>query len=292
MNDVNYILNDESKNDKILIKELSVYIKNHKDNKLPINGEFVNNIIDIVLRNSEIDFETIVINDQLDNCSWTTNYMRFNYSIYRLFEMAESIKHFLCLHYGDMRFFRYIATIAIIVHESTHARQDYVRKNEKNKIYMSCEEFILNNYKTYKDNHDLVLIERYASLRGYTIAYEVLSYIYPLKYVQNIRSLIFYYLMYGYRVNNYEYIIPAGRDSKLYNDCEIISAIDSYNMLMEQIEYPPLEIDIYDDMNLYDRFYLGSDISVGEYHKLRNLYSSVIYNRQNEGKLKELINKL
>ena len=40
MEDINYLLNDESNNDKILIKELSIYIKNHRDNNIKINKKY------------------------------------------------------------------------------------------------------------------------------------------------------------------------------------------------------------------------------------------------------------
>ena len=40
MEDINYLLNDESNNDKILIKELSIYIKNHRDNNIKTNKKY------------------------------------------------------------------------------------------------------------------------------------------------------------------------------------------------------------------------------------------------------------
>ena len=61
MNEINIILNDESYDDKALVKELSIYIKNHRDKRLPIDGKFIKNITSIVLRNSEIICNEIIL---------------------------------------------------------------------------------------------------------------------------------------------------------------------------------------------------------------------------------------
>ena len=66
MEEINNILNDESHNDKQLIKELSIYIKNHRDKGLPINKKFFLNIINIILRNSEVDFNEINFNENTE----------------------------------------------------------------------------------------------------------------------------------------------------------------------------------------------------------------------------------
>ena len=51
MSEINKVLNDESKNDKELIKELSVYVKNHRDKNLSIDKKFFEDVIDITLKN-------------------------------------------------------------------------------------------------------------------------------------------------------------------------------------------------------------------------------------------------
>ena len=45
MDYINYVLNDESNNDKQLVKELSIYVRNHAKNRLPIDRTFVKNAI-------------------------------------------------------------------------------------------------------------------------------------------------------------------------------------------------------------------------------------------------------
>ena len=72
MNYINYVLNDESNNDKQLVKELSVYVRNHAKNRLPIDRTFVKNIIDIILKNSEIDYNMIDFSIYCDYAAWSS----------------------------------------------------------------------------------------------------------------------------------------------------------------------------------------------------------------------------
>ena len=65
--DANDILKDETENDQLLIKELSVCIKNHKNKKLPVNSKLVKDLVNIVLKNSELDYDYVIFTDQIND---------------------------------------------------------------------------------------------------------------------------------------------------------------------------------------------------------------------------------
>lgn len=279
MSEINKVLNDESKNDKELIKELSVYVKNHKNKKLPINKEFVKGIIDISLRNSEVDFKKIeFVNDMSIGASWLPESMGLEFNLTGALKYARLLKDYrFHSKVGDNDIFLYYSVIEFVIHELTHARQYYVNLIEKNEVYNSCEELIEKKYDVYRVNHDKVLIERYAHLRGHTLAYEVLSYIYSMEQIQEFRRIIYVYLLMGYKVNH---------------NGDTISALDKYNELMKENSLSIVNIDSNDDMTLYDRLYLGLPISTLEYHKLKLLYADIWHNDDKTQKVKTLINKL
>ena len=286
MDEINYILNDQSKNDKDLIKELSVCINNHKNKKLPINKKFVKDIIDITLRNSEINFNEIVFTDDCDYAMWTSD-KEFVFNIAGVLKNAEFVKD--STNIGDNSIFIYYTIIMFVIHEVTHARQDYINKTERNEIYNSCDEFIDNNYDMYYKNHDIVLIERYANLRGNVIAYEVLSYVYPQEKLKEFRKIIYEYLFCGYEVDYDGEITIDSVDRILHENGKLISALDSYNELMNENLLPMINIEANDDMTLYERLYLGLPITNEEYTKLLSLYLHI---DEKSGSVKKLINKL
>ena len=290
MRDINDVLNDESHNDKELVKELSIYVKNHKDKKLPINKQFIKDIIDITLRNSEIDFENVVfINFNDISGIWVDDSKTLIISSVGISKQSKLYKDYLHSRIGDNSILAYYTIIETIVHELTHARQYYVNATQRNDIYTSCNEIVHKKYKEYRENHDLVLTERYASLRGSTIAYEVLSYIYPQKQVKEFKNVVYGYLLAGYKVDYNGEITCAGLDYYLHDDSRIISALDSYNELIESISMPTINIESGDNMQLYDRFYLGLPITTKEYNMLRIMCNDMV---EQSSSVKGLIREL
>ena len=292
MENVNNVLKDESNNDKQLIKDVSVYVKNHKDKNLPINKKFVKDILDIIFKNSEIDFEAINFIDVEDSIAyWDSEDTSVNFNITSMLNVAKIYRDELRSNVGDNRIFTYFSTLFVIFHELTHARQYYVMKNVGSNIYDSCFNFIEEMYYTYQCYHDETLIERYANLRGATLGYEVLSYVYPDKQIKDIRYFIYDHLMCGYNIVCDDDYVAFTRTSKFSDDVEVVSALETYNEIMEACEYPKVNIDASNDMSLYERLYLGLPISIDEYRDLVFLQDDMQDDNEVED-VKVLINRL
>ena len=290
MDEINNILNDKSKNDKLLIKELSIYIKNHKNNKFPVNRKFFEGIIDIILKNSEIEFNDIffIVDDNNFTAAFGTD-KNFYFNVNSILDRARITREQLKSKVGDNRIFTYYSILETIIHELTHARQDYVCDIEGNELYDSGNNYFQYNYYSYLFNHDLVLIERYANLRANSLAYEVLSYVYPSQYIKDLKRLFYSFLLGGYGYAIYDCSEENGEELSYEISDELRSALDEYNQLLSQHSIPLVNINITDDMTLYDRLYLGSKVSNEEFDKVYNNIPELV---NKEGKIKSLINKL
>ena len=292
MSEINNYLNDESFNDKQLVKELSVYVKNHNKKKLPINKKFVSDVIDIILNNSEIFFSTIEFNYEGNGISaWHPSTKRLSFNITNILNNAKDYSKGLNARIGNNRILSYFSVLDVITHELTHARQSYVEPDEKYNIYNSSNEYIETDYDAYDNNHDLILVERYANLRGLSIAYQVLSYVFPKKQIQKLRNVIYYYLIYGYGIeqDGVEYLADFGFD--LNKDTKVISAIDIHNKILDSYSIEHAKSEPNEDMTLYDRVYLGLPITVDEFKKLRDIYIEMNKNTEINDDVKKLINK-
>lgn len=277
MNYINYVLNDESNNDKQLVKELSVYVRNHAKNRLPIDKTFVKDIVDIILRNSEIEYNSIIFFEGDEMAYWDVKSKSLVLNITKVLNISKlQKKDFFCTKTGDAKIFSYYFVLETIIHELTHARQYYLIEKEKNKIYDSCDTLLFEEYSIYSERHDDVLYERYANLRGNILSYQILSYVYPQKYTNILKLAIMEYLTSGY---NFE------------ND-DILSALDTYNQIMEDCDMPKVNIDFNEDADFYSRLYLGLPISSEEYKKLINLYCDIFEGKKQTEDIKKLINKL
>lgn len=292
MNDVEYILNDKSKNDKKLIKELSIFINNHKNKNLPINKKFIKNIVNIVINNYEADLDKIDYKQiGKDQGEWDIINDNILYNPDSIINCSKKLKFYVNIQ--DNRICNYFNIINIIIHELTHAKQFSCDQIKNNEIYYSCLNIIDKYPIKYKDNHDYILVERYAYLRGYTIAYEVLSYIYPIEKIRQFRIIIFQKLLFGYFIDNGEEgITPACRDCYLDDFTKIISPLDKYNEIMEELSLKRINIDSTNNLDLYDRFYLGFNINVSEFYEIFEAYRDIFYNRGSNDNVKEIIKKL
>ena len=289
MSEINRILNDESNNDKELIRELSVYVKNHRDKGLPINRKFVKDVTDIVLRNSEINCENIIFSDvQSHIAAWWPDYNVADFNVTEILSWPKRIKKNLKSKTGDNKVFEYYEIIATIIHELTHARQHYISKFG-NVVYNPFFELTEEMYETYSIYHDETLNERYANLREKVISYQVLSYIYPYKYIEALRYDLLYYLLYGYKIDNDGEIELAVKTKTIDDNSVMISAIENYNSILEACSIEGVNIKPTEDMTLYDRLYLGLPITTEEYRELAKLYNRL---RTEDGDVKKLINKL
>ena len=290
MNEINKILNDESHNDKELVKELSVYVKNHRDKGLPIDGKFIKDITSIVLRNSEIICNEIILtNNKNIDALWDREY---KCPIFNLTNHINAINCFKKRKKSKSNCYETIGYYLIlrnIIHELTHARQEYILEHKGNQIYSSFYELLDTNYYCYLQHHDETLAERYANLRSSILAYQTLSYIYDPKYIKNLKYDTFNYLLCGYKTDNSKETTKAMQTEYVYDDLEIISALDNYNSILEESSVDKIAIDSIENMTLYDRLYLGLPITPLEYVKISNLYNELASKR---GDVKTLVNRL
>ncbi len=282
MNEINIILNDESYDDKALVKELSIYIKNHRDKRLPIDGKFIKNITSIVLRNSEIICNEIILtNNKNVNAFWDREN---KCPVFNLTKHINVINRFKKRNYKSKSSYYetigYYIILKNIIHELTHARQEYILEHQGSEIYSSFYELLDTNYECYLQHHDETLAERYANLRSSTLAYQTLSYIYDPKYIKKLKYDTFNSLLHGYKISN------TDQPTEAINDSEIISALDNYNSILEESSVDKIAIESIENMTLYDRLYLGLPINKDEYFYVNDLPSDDI----EEGIIKKLIN--
>ncbi len=278
MTDINYILKDDSKNDYQLVKELSIFIKNWNKKNLPVNKEFVIGALNIVLRNSEVNCETIRISSSVKSYAYYNHVKReIGINVSKLINDAKKVNVGLFnFDEDDIKIIVYFSFIHSIIHEITHARQEYLVATEKNPIYDSCFTLQREKPETYISNYKEILIERYAELRGYSIAFQVLSYIYPIEIINIFQFTLCFVLLNGYKVKE---------------NGEIISAIESYNSLVDRVENK-VNIDSNIDMPLYSRLYLGLPISQEEYEKVKDLPFAFAKRSAPKVEVKKLINKM
>lgn len=257
MEDINYLLNDESNNDKILIKELSIYIKNHRDNNIKINKKFIKNIVSIILNNSEIQIDEIIIDDTCNNVLGTCGSGILYLNMTNIINFSKDINRAYNLKIGDNRLLVYYELLFVIFHELTHARQEYLMNNNYNKMYNSSYELLQDNYDQYMENYDNILIERYANLRGAILSYKVLSYIYSKKDINQLQKMIILYLYNGYKKDE---------------NGNMVAIIDYFNNIIIENNLTKINDDFSEYKSFYNRLYLGLPITENEFKNIINLY--------------------
>ena len=257
MEDINYLLNDESNNDKLLIKELSIYIKNHRYNNIKINRKFIKNIVSIILNNSEIQIDEIIIDDTCNNVLGTCGSGILYLNMTNIINFSKDINRAYSLKIGDNRLLVYYELLFVIFHELTHARQEYLMNNNYNKMYNSSYELLQDNYDQYMENHDNILIERYANLRGAILSYKVLSYIYSKKEINQLQKMIILYLYNGYKKDE---------------NGNMVAIIDYFNNIIIENNLTKINDDFSEYKSFYNRLYLGLPITENEFKNIINLY--------------------
>lgn len=272
MEDINEILNNESNNDKQLLKDLSCYLKHHRDNKKEINSKFVKDIIYIILDNEVPLLNNIYIKD-LSNI----NAVGSAYDDYLCVDMNVSEKiinknkksNFYLSN--DNRLIHYMHYLNLAFHELAHFKQDYVTKENYTDIYKSSNELVNYYYSIYRENWDIMPIERHAELRGYEMAYNTLSYIYDLKYLTYLKLEIINSLINAYDVDTLK------------------SPIELFNELINEYNITPITTSMSKYESLYSRLYLGLPISADEYNFVIDLYNDILNNKYKNDNVKELI---
>ena len=288
MADINYILQDESNNDKKLIKELSQFIIDHDSKRLKIDKTFLTKITNIILSNYDVDYDCLKListKDDLGYWDCENNILLLD----RNGLMDEARKYRKWFSHGNDRIYLYYNIINTIVHEITHAKQ-FALFNE-NKIYNSGYTLLEKNRNDYVAFYDSVLIERYAALRGNNIAYKTMSYVYPNDKIQGLKIFNFGYMFEGYKIINNGKVVNTDEDYVVDKYTEIIPPIETYNAVMKKNSIPQVRFDNVEDMDLYTRFYLGLKVSNLEYQFLSIIYNKTLNSIEPKEDLKRLINK-
>lgn len=273
MSDINNILKDQSNNDKILVKELSKYIINHRNNNGKFDKKLVNKIIDIVLRNYEINYSEIEYTDEgIYLGGWDHDEKIIIINMNLILKNANNTKDWF--GFKDKNIYRYYCIIETIIHEVTHARQQYINEKSYNNFYYNDFIFLEKNYDDYISNYEHILVERFAKLRGCIIGYNVMSYVCHENELDELKKMVFYTFLTGYDISFYGEKVDAGWEDILYEDSKIISPVEYHNELMENHSYTILNTIDYENMDLFERFYLGLNISLDEYQKLLFRYNN------------------
>ena len=293
MQDANSVLNDQSNNDYQLTKELSVFIRNHKNKHLPIDKKYYQTILDIVMRNSSVDYSNVYFTDNPSpNGEFNQDSGNILFNIDKINKQAESLnkKFFNSVNERvNPVIIRYYYSLGLIIHEITHATQYGLLPTDKSNIYYSSYDICTNHNETYSKNHDLILFERYANLRGFSLAYKVLSYIYPEKDILYLKEHIYAYLLYGYKVNRGGIIKDIVYFYNLDDEETIQSPVDTHNAIMDSCSIDNVQIESDDDMPLYDKLYLGLPLEIEEYCALLNTYRYLL---SQSGDIGQIIRKL
>lgn len=271
MADLNYILQDQSSNDKLLVKELSVYIKNHRDKKKPIDKKLMLDIIKIIQSNDEdLSLDNIIFLEDkrpfLGQCGDKEMYLYIN-NLNAFYRRSN-----LC---ADRRLLAYQIILETILHEFTHAKQEFLIKEKGINYYKSSFELCDSNFDVYLDNYLIIPIERLAEIRGSILAYEVLSYIYKPSSIKMFRTYACDSLTIGY-----------------YDGDELQIPIENFREKMMELEIDHQEPNMDDYTSLYDRLYLGKKVSEWEIQKIRELGLKIDDGTEKETNIKKLIKKI
>lgn len=256
METIQEVLNDQTISDYQLIKELSLIIKNHRDNNLPINKDLANKIIKTVLINYQsIDIDYLEYYDDPD-CfgEYGDNELYIN-----LTNILNSCDYSIS-HFGDKRLYTYFQLIDTIIHELTHAVQD--NQQDINYLYRTGN-ILIEDYDKYIDNYDIVPTERYAELRGLLIAYQVLSYVYKESNdLYKLQRLFLLELKRGYTKDLIDPITRFNEIMKEYN-CNIRFELEDGEVL-----------------TIFEKLYLGLPITKEEYNKYIDIINNIFNNKE------------
>ncbi len=171
----NLDLMDSSYNDYQLINELSKFVRSYYVKNKPVDRNYVEEIISILLRNDCIELEGkgIYVYDVKGEIGcFYNNKIYYNCSRSKMY--YDELKYSLI---GDNKEFGYYYTLQALVHEFTHAKQYSLLSldNDVSRIYKFCDYICEYRYDFYRYYYDKFPIERYAEIRGCYIAYLVMN---------------------------------------------------------------------------------------------------------------------
>ena len=186
MNELDFM--DSSKNDYQLVTELSKIVRSYKDKNKPVDRKFVNKVADVCLINSEINLKNGVIiagnSKEIEN-DYESCYGddMITYSQLSLRNFYKKIDNFgSAYNFGNHNMLSYYSVICTLIHEISHARQNYIANNYPysfaGMIYSYCSNVFESEPLFYDIYYDCFPEERNAFLRGNYIANMVIKHVY------------------------------------------------------------------------------------------------------------------
>lgn len=276
-------LMDSSKNDYQLVTELSKIVRSYKDKNKPVDRKFVNKVVDVCLINSEINLNNGVIiagnskilENDFNSCYVDDTIIYSSLSLKNFYEMLD--KFGSAYNFGDRYMLSYYSVMCTLIHEISHARQDYIVKNYPysfaGMIYSYSNNVFENEQEFYDIYYDCFPEERNAFLRGNYIANMVIKHIYGDKL-----SLFFKELFFKELLINYDYdMYPLKR----FGDACKQFGHDYFDRLISDVELT--------HENFFERVWCGYKITEDEYNHLIDLCISISY--PNNDVIKEYLKK-
>ena len=276
-------LMDSSKNDYQLVTELSKIVRSYKDKNKPVDRKFVNKVVDVCLINSEINLKNGVIiagnskilENDFNSCYVDDTIIYSSLSLKNFYEMLD--KFGSAYNFGDRYMLSYYSVMCTLIHEISHARQDYIVKNYPysfaGMIYSYSNNVFENEQEFYDIYYDCFPEERNAFLRGNYIANMVIKHIYGDKL-----SLFFKELFFEELLINYDYdMYPLKR----FGDACKQFRYDYFDRLISDVELT--------HENFFERVWCGYKITEDEYNHLIDLCISISY--PNNDVVKEYLKK-
>lgn len=276
-------LMDSSKNDYQLVSELSKIVGSYKTKNKPVDRKFVYKIANVCLINNEVDLKNGLIiagnskkiENDLESCYGDD---MITYSQLSLRNFYKKVNGFgSAYNFGDRNMLSYYSVICTIIHEMSHARQDYIVKNYPytfaGMIYSYCSNVFECEPLFYEIYYDCFPDERNAFLRGNYIAGKVMNYVYGDKLSLFFKELFFEELLINYDHDMY----PLKR----FDDACKRFGYEYFDKLIPNVELT--------HENFLERVWCGYKITKDEYDYLIDLSIGVSY-PQNDA-IKEYLKK-
>ena len=264
-------LMDSSKNDYQLVTELSKIVRSYKDKNKPVDKDFVYKVANVCLINNEVDLKNgliIVGNSKEIENDYESCYGddMITYSPLSLRNFYKRIDNFgSAYNFGNHNMLSYYSVICTLIHEMSHARQDYIVNNHPysfaGMIYSYCSNVFESEPLFYDIYYDCFPEERNAFLRGNYIANMVIKHVYGDKL-----SLFFKELFFEELLINYDYdMYPLKR----FGDACKQFGYDYFDRLIPDVEL------IHE--NFFERVWCGYKITEEEYNYLLDLSIGISY---------------
>lgn len=259
---------DETKNDKLLIYEISKIVKYYKDNHLKCDMNFVKKILDVYLRNDYMNLYNGVISDNSEeNLAFYSRYydgivLNFIKTLNQREFYADASVYKEHVNIGSNDKISYYCVLVTLLYEITHAKQSMIANSDSKddivNIYRYCYSFILEEYELYRQIHDSVPFERYANIRSEYLASEVIDYVYP-----NENNIIFKLLFLDYLI--YDYSLDGMYPLKYFGS---LVANKDFDELIPEVTI--------EDNNLWERLLYGVEITKEEYNLILSMYDDLL----------------